>query len=318
MTDELQVVFICDNNYVMPTVVAISSLSQSTDKSVRCVANVICDHVSEENKTVLSSLERDGFAVNLIDANSDRYKGLEKKYSRVSISSLLKFSIPEYLPHVKKVLYMDGDILVLKDLSDLFATDIEGKYAAVISDGPKDFVAGGKKHAFYGDKTYFNSGVMLLNLEQMRADGITERLIDYRLNEYNYFMDQDAFNRVLNTNVVHLGVEYDFLLHLISYQNKHFSLEQLIDFYGLKQYSSIDELFDEIRILHYTFGKPWKYYDIPFNEKWMEVYNGTVYRDRKLFRKSMLTEIYNTKSHRIGRKLSNIFRSVFFFIDFDK
>ncbi len=131
-------------------------------------------------------------------------------------------------------------------------------------------------------------------------------------------MDQDAFNRVLNTNVVHLGVEYDFLLHLISYQNKHFSLEQLIDFYGLKQYSSIDELFDEIRILHYTFGKPWKYYDIPFNEKWMEVYNGTVYRDRKLFRKSMLTEIYNTKSHRIGRKLSNIFRSVFFFIDFDK
>ena len=302
----------------MPTVVAISSLSGCMEKSVGCIVNVICDHVSEDNKAKLSSLEREGFFVNLIEADSDRYKGLEKRYSRVSVSSLLKFSIPDYLPQVKKVLYMDGDILVLKDLSDLFSTNIEGKYAAVISDGPKDFVAGGKKHAFYGEKTYFNSGVMLLNLEQMRADGITERLIDYRLNEYNYFMDQDAFNQVLKNNVVHLGVEYDFLLHLISYQNKQFSLDQLIDYYGLKQYSSIDELFGEIRILHYTFGKPWKYYDVPFNEKWIEVYNGTVYNDQKLLRRSMLTEIYNTKSHRIGRKLSKIFRTVFFFVDFDK
>lgn len=318
MTGEFQFVFICDNNYVMPTTIAISSLSNCMSATSDCVVNVICDHVAEENKMVLASLERECFSVNLIEADSDRYKGLEKKYSRVSVSSLLKFSIPEYLPDVKRVLYMDGDVLILKDLSTMFSTDLDGYYAAVISDGPKDFVAGGKKHAYYGEKTYFNSGVMLLNLEQMRADGITERLIEFRLNEYNYFMDQDAFNQVLKDKVVHLGVEYDFLLHLISYQNKLFSLEQLIDFYGLRRYSSIDELFKEIRILHYTFGKPWKYFDIPFNEVWMNVYNNSAYKDKKLSRRSILTEIYNTKSHRIGRKLSSIFRSVFFFIKFDR
>lgn len=314
----MQVVFICDNNYVMPTVVAISSLSKSTASSVPCTVNVICDHVSDENRNALLSLERENFTVRLIDADSDRYKGLEKKYSRVSISSLLKFSIPEYLPTVDRVLYMDGDVLVLGDLSSLFSMNLDEKYAAVISDGPKDFVAGGKKHAYYGEKTYFNSGVMLLNLKKMREDGIPNRLIEFRLHEYNYFMDQDAFNRVLQNNVVYLGVEYDFLLHLISYQNKQFSLQQLINFYGLKPYASLDELFQSIRVLHYTFGKPWKYFDVPFNEKWMEVYNDTVFKDRKLQRRSMLTEIYNTKSHRIGRKMSSIFRSVFFFINFDK
>lgn len=36
---------------------------------------------------------------------------------------------------------------------------------------------------------YFNSGVMIMNLELMRKYNISEKLFDYRTNGENYFMD---------------------------------------------------------------------------------------------------------------------------------
>lgn len=304
---ENNIVMITDEGYVLPTIVALSSMKVNLAKNIYHVY-LLVDNISAESRSLFKKIETDYFKLSIIDVDSSSYNGVEKSYSNVTKASLLKFSIPTYLRSVEKALYIDGDVIVRGDLSVLFKIELDDKYAVVISDGPKTTVDGGKQHAFYGDPDYFNSGVMLLNLQKMRKDNISSKLIDYRLHGYNYFMDQDAFNIILGKNVIHVGVEYDFMLHLISYKNEGFSLQQLISFYKLKNYNTIDELFEHVVILHYTFDKPWKYYDIPFNEEWMAYFKQSPMSYKKLDRKSYMSEMYLSKPFTIGRWIADITR----------
>lgn len=192
---KINVVMICDDKYVMPTSVAVTSLIENKNENSEIDIYIMCDKLSYKNMYKLKNLSTNKVNVIIREVDSSIYDGLEKKYSNVTCSSLLKFSIATELGELDKALYLDGDILVLDDLEKFYNQSLNEKYAAVIKDGPKPKkIPGGKKHEFYKNDNYFNSGVMLLNLKKMRDDNVSKRLIDYRLNEYNYFMDQDAFN----------------------------------------------------------------------------------------------------------------------------
>ena len=52
---------------------------------------------------------------------------------------------------------------------------------------------------------------MLLNLKRMREQNLFNRLVEYRTNGLNYYMDQDTFNVVFNDEVIYLGYEYNCL-----------------------------------------------------------------------------------------------------------
>ena len=312
MNDDINIVMICDDGYVMPTSVAITSIIVNSNKNRNYIFYLLCDNINNENKKKLLSQTSHNALIKLVDVDSSKYQGVEKTYSKVTKSSLLKFSIPIYLANIKKALYLDGDIVVCKDIAPLYDTQLGDNYAAVISDGPKDLknLPGGKKHYYYADPLYFNSGVMLLNLELLRKEDISQKLIDFRLNEYNFFMDQDAFNCIFGKNVIHMGVEYDFMLHLISYVNKEYSVDQLVDFYSLKPYKTIDEIFQNTIVFHYTFAKPWKYYDIPMNEIWMKYFYMSPFKDLNLNRCSFMTCSLSSKSYVLYLKIANLVKKI--------
>ena len=300
---------ITDEGYILPTIVALSSMKHNfTENDYRVF--ILSDNVTLENKELLKKIEGDHISISIIDVDSSQYSGLEKSYSKVSRSSLLKFSIPNLLPaDVETALYIDGDVIVRKDLNDLFKVNIEGLYAAVIKDGPKKHIPGGEKHAFYGDPDYFNSGVMLLNIKKMREENTSEKLKNYRLTGYNYFMDQDAFNIVFGNSILHISPVYDFMVHLVTFNNEGFSLQQLKDFYGLHNYETIDDLFDDVKIIHYTFDKPWKYFDVPFSQEWMDYYKLSPLSPlKKLQRDSYLSVLYNSRAYTLGRNIIGVFR----------
>ena len=95
----------------------------------------------------------------------------------VSPSALIKFELPELLPDVLgKVLYLDGDIIVQKDLTAIFNENIENVYAGVVSDTP---TGAAEFRKYYNNKysSYFNAGVLLLNLKKLCEDHISELLI---------------------------------------------------------------------------------------------------------------------------------------------
>lgn len=98
----------------------------------------------------------------------------------------LKVYYPTFLP-VDKVIHLDMDTIICDKLDGLWETDVEGKWFAAVPETQIWYKP-------YGDK-YYNLGVALINLKQMRADGIEKMLGDFLLKKEPRFADQNAWNK---------------------------------------------------------------------------------------------------------------------------
>lgn len=121
-----------------------------------------------------------------------------------------KIFLPDTLKELDKVIYMDGDTLVLKDLRELFDIDVSTVYAAVAKDGifyrfPKEMAEIGlDKRGFY-----FNSGVMLYNLKLQRQDNVVAKLVEYVKTHEDFFGDQDVLNVVFGSKLRLMSYRYN-------------------------------------------------------------------------------------------------------------
>ena len=83
--------------------------------------------------------------------------------------------MPELLPEVERVLYLDVDTLALDDLAPLWRTDLGDAYVGAVTNVFQP------DHLFHAaelgirPEDYFNSGVLLLDLAALRRDGCAER-----------------------------------------------------------------------------------------------------------------------------------------------
>ena len=131
ITSPIHLAFITDNHFVIPTCVAISSIIASKEPATRLCLHVVCASVSDDNQAVFDSFASDTVEIDIIVQDADRFLMLHQDAKCVANrSALLKFVLPELLPNCTKVLYLDGDILVKGDLSELYNTELADNYAA--------------------------------------------------------------------------------------------------------------------------------------------------------------------------------------------
>ena len=204
--NQINIAFICDNNYALPARTAINSIIKNKDTNSFVKIYIIGVELSAENIAHFQKISGKDVAVQLIEkANIYQDVGLNHIY--VSKAALFKFTLAKIIAE-DKVLYLDDDVIVEQSLTDFYNTDISQHYAAVIN----DFLA-----EKYGDnkrlnhKNYFNSGVMLLNLRKLREDNIPTKLLEYKKKNNSKYMDQDAFNVVFAENVKFMPVQFNYL-----------------------------------------------------------------------------------------------------------
>lgn len=249
----VDVVFITDDNYAMPTATAISSLyynaSPTTDYHVYVLGVELSVYLADV-------IRMSGKNVQVI-ALGNMFSQFDFSHEHVTKAALYKFNICDILPDIKKVLYLDSDMLFQKDLSEFFQTDLDDRYAAVV----KDLHVMRQKYkgiAKMGLRNYFNSGVMLLNLEKIRKERIPEKLLatkqDLNLDNTFSFMDQDTFNKVFDENVIFASVNYNFL-------NVYYREIEKLDMAAMCNLpiDEVYEIYDVPAVLHIG-GKdrPWK------------------------------------------------------------
>ena len=205
----LPVVFITDSGYVRPTCVAISSLIRHRDVKTRYDIHVIGVDLTEEDRR---SLEVFGEAVHVI-CPANKYASFQAEHPHVSKAALFKFDLADLLPNHEKVLYLDSDVLVLQDLHALSELDLSSVYVAAVRDYAG--MSSGRHHERLGLDSYFNSGVMLLNLKRMRQDKMHDALLKAKdetdLKYPGMFMDQDAFNLAFGGAVYWLNPGYNLM-----------------------------------------------------------------------------------------------------------
>jgi len=296
--EPLEIIFITDQNFLLPTCVAIQSLYLNRNPNRNYRIHVVCNQVAKDESYRLLSMEDENFSIDLQHVTTTAiHEKFVKEGFPVSITATFKFSLADMFPSLKKALYIDGDVIIQSSLEEFYFSDINGIYAGVIPDyHALTFKGNVWERLGIRLDAYFNSGVMLLNLEQMRRDGITEKLIDYRLHGVNYYMDQDTLNVVFGDRVRYLNFSYN--MTLTNWRNK--TVEDLSAYYGLPQ---VEDKYDYLRdadIVHFASSdKPWQYYDTHYADVWYSYFLLSPYRKTALERTSLHTIIHSEKIENI-------------------
>ena len=128
-----------------------------------------------------------------------------------SIAAYYRILAPRVLPaDIDKILYLDSDIIVRKSLNELWQCDLSDQALAAVEDE-----GDGVQRAvgwWPAGTRYFNSGVLLINLEFWRQNSVSERAINFiRDNpEKVTYWDQDALNAILVHRWIKLPTRWNF------------------------------------------------------------------------------------------------------------
>lgn len=116
--------------------------------------------------------------------------------------NLLKVAYPELLK-VNKVIHLDADTIICGSLEPMWKTDLKGKWFAAAPENK------GRYHPF--GAMYYNMGVAVINLAQMRTDGIVPQMVEYLNTVKQPFADQDAWNKyaIEQDKAVALDIKYN-------------------------------------------------------------------------------------------------------------
>ena len=232
-------------------------------------------NMSEKSVKLLEAQAGPGCEVRVVNADDEMVGkcvsagGYRRDGSRYTVppSGLLKFCIPDIFVSVDKALYLDGDVIVTGDLHDLFMTNISGFECAAVPDIGSVTMRG--KESFrimQGDPSYFNSGVILMNLSRMRKTGASDRLFKTKesLSDRS-LMDQDAFNIAMRGRVRLLPCKYNFMrgADLLARRSPN-GVAAVNGLYGTS-YRTADEMVKDSVVYHFAGAmKPWN----PMTVEW--------------------------------------------------
>jgi lipopolysaccharide biosynthesis glycosyltransferase len=256
----LNIVFATDRGYLQHLAVALASLLENNSGMNIYVIN---NDISSMDWKRLEKLFI-GKDSNLIDAKIDD-RQIENLITHSYFTKATYYRL--FIPDVVKgdrALYLDVDIIINGCIDDLYNTELSNTFLAAVDDlYIKDFYYLEMEHS----AKYFNSGVMLINLEYWRAYNVKEKVIEFirRKPEVISFMDQDGLNSVINGNWLELHSQYN--MHTGFFKESGVNLQ-------------IKEAIDNPVIIHYTgSSKPWHFRnDHPYKHLYWKYLRKTPYK----------------------------------------
>lgn len=124
--------------------------------------------------------------------------------AHITMTATYRLFAPLILENIDKVIYLDSDLIVLDDIKKLW--EFEPEYIAGVLDPMYKKQA--KKNNLH--HAYINSGVMVLNLKNLRKLNYLERIKNTQNGGYNLsLLDQDIINIAFGDVIEHLPVEWN-------------------------------------------------------------------------------------------------------------
>ncbi len=206
------------------------------------LANSLKRHLKGDRKVVLHAFHSDPIALDpdyFAGFNSAtfelRLQQIENRFERpapwpsyLTAATLLRLQLPSVLQGVDKIIYLDSDLIVLKDIATLYDTDLSDFPLAACLDfwltsapapAPPGWAVGewlkflSEVVGLADHKAYFNAGVMVMDLARFRSAKL-RRAAEEFLEQKNYktaYVDQDALNHVIKGAFVRLDPRWNVL-----------------------------------------------------------------------------------------------------------
>ncbi|PWG51254.1 glycosyltransferase family 8 protein [Ligilactobacillus salivarius] len=215
--DECINIAICiDDNYCQHINPMVYSIEKNTREKVRIhIVYYKLKAKSLENIIKLNELLTN-VELKLCKVREYQYDWLSKfKENNLPTEAYFRLLLPELLPDVKRILYLDVDMLVLDNLGELYRTDLGNNILGVVRDFPFTNDKNSWSYFLLGEfgNRYFNSGMLLMDLVAMRGNNIVSRFMEFILKTSQHYLlgDQDAFNIFFFYNVKILEDKYNYI-----------------------------------------------------------------------------------------------------------
>lgn len=207
---------------------------------------------------------------------------------------------------IERILHLDVDTLITGNIAELYNMSFEDNYLIACKDFLTDTVIRRKnqENCRPEDMPFFNSGVLLFNLNKLRQDGIYYSFYQEVLHKYTNlkieYPDQDILNLVFGNKVKYADrIKYNYMPFFFkNHDTEHF-------------YDTKEELEHNCCILHMATGNtPWKgIYKMAANELWWEYASKTpFYQEMKLTHISnmmfMMREIEKLNNANLNKALN--------------
>jgi len=195
-----------DGQYVMPLAVMLTSLVDRLDPRRSMSVHVIDSGIPvADRKRLSASLRRSNVELRWIPSGLSTLPDLPV-WGRLSAAEYERLMIPRVIPESsRKVIWLDCDMVIQRDLGELWDTEVGDRYLLAAQDMIIPYVSsflGVKHHAALGiepSAKYFNAGVMVVNLGLWREHRVVDRVVEYldRYRDDVVFLEQEALNAVL-------------------------------------------------------------------------------------------------------------------------
>ena len=261
-----------NNKYIYPLIISITSaLKNSYKNSTTLVYHIL--YSKDLRKKYINKLKSllYSFPSNLMMIfynMGDCFIKFEfQKFSQVAYYRLIS---PIFIP-LDRIIYHDCDVLVFKDLYELYHTPFKNNYALGFFDLFSDAI----DYLGLISEKYINDGVLLLNLEKIRQDNKHYELLYMAVNYKKLkHQDQTVINYVLYPKIGSLPLKYGIFNFPSIFDIKYLYLKKI------RQILNITELIQAVEdpsLMHFVlcYPKVWM-----SNSRYISTRNGTLYRSR--------------------------------------
>ena len=265
-----------DDNYARPLTVMLHSAVANLRKGATLHVILMDGGIREQSwAAIKESLANEPIEIMVVKPDASRIRDLVTSH-HITHTAYFRLLAAELLPDwLDKVIYLDSDVLVRGDLTELWAADLQDHYCLAVPDIACPFVdarLGGanrrkanpylaaispipnwKQLGLDGSGSYFNSGVMVLNLQRWREENVAADLLKcLRDNEQHVWCwDQYALNVVFAGQWGQLPASWNQGAHVFEYPDESCSPIDVDAFVEMR---------DRPDIIHYTTEwKPWQH-----------------------------------------------------------
>ncbi|CUX24839.1 glycosyltransferase family 8 protein [Clostridium sp. C105KSO13] len=282
----IPIFFTIDNDYAPFLGVALSSMLKNASKVYQYKVFVLFQGLSIKNKKKLYGLAVENCEIQLFEMKDQLNIITDRMSNRLradyfTLTIYFRLFIPALFPEYNKGIYLDSDIVVPGDISELYQTPLGENLLGAVVDPVVAAVPELTRHAnlcvgVESDK-YFNSGVLLMNLERLREARIEQRFLEL-YHKYHFDCiapDQDYLNAMCKGKVMYLPASWDAMP------------------------SDAAKPVENPKLVHFNlFAKPWYYDNIQYEQYFW------TYAESSVFLKEIMTikEAYTDKDRQSDRE----------------
>ena len=287
----MEIVACADKGYVMPTGVMLYSVCVNNQDADITFHLIVDESVTQKARCDLKETVEKFVNKRIVfyEVDSQRTKGLPTRtIFGITQAAYYRLYLTEIIPQtIDKVLYFDGDIIVRHSLASLWETDLTGYAVAATIDMSSANIEYYNRLRYPSDLGYFNSGVLLINLDYWRKHHVIKMFSDFISNHSDIIRceDQDVLNVVFCNHKLWLPVKYNL---------QHGFLKNKAKYDYWKYEKEVEEARKDPVIVHYTSFKPWEKNTKeihPFSSSFKKYQKQTIWKNMIIDKRSIMSKI---------------------------